>query len=369
MAVDTGQVPASLPAVSPAFGSSVVEADDPFPQLDFSSVPRAASSPHGFTDFAEAGDALMKATAMSNVDLMSSLKVPVAGGGDEDELAVDVSSMPSPSHTGESMHSRGGSVTMNFSRLPSLIRTKPDTGAVALRELREIEQENKQLQFDLNKMMAQAHAKTLQCTQLAAAERERGLPGAGVAPVYLQQQIWMVEQATIAEDRYTGVLKKLLTQSKEDARSNGVNGTSMKREVYLADRDLDRVKREGMKIVSVRQSTNKKLLALKHELEKGGEQNLKQLEQLGLARSTYNTQLDRRDARAVRRHKMVLKEAGDMDEEGEEALRREAQVAQRERELSSMTLHETSVHLNILGAGTPTTWTILQYDGPNRLGL
>lgn len=109
------------------------------------------------------------------------------------------------------------------------MQSKPDTGAVALRELQEIEEENKALQFEMNRLMATAHAKTLQRDQLAAAEKERGLPGAGVAPVYLQQQIWMVEQATIAETEYTGVLRQLLHQGKEDARSNGTNGTALKR--------------------------------------------------------------------------------------------------------------------------------------------
>eukprot|EP01050_Picozoa_sp_SAG11_P007088 SAG11_NODE_578_length_8373_cov_28.044471_4_plen_270_part_00 len=174
------------------------------------------------------------------------------------------------------------------------------------------------------------------------------LPVGGLKPLYLQQQIWAVEQAFLAEMQYTDALDKIHRQSRDDARCQELNGTKMQRDLYLADCELTRVRGRGERIVALRKETNRRLRELKEDLVSGGNGQLEQLEQLGRARSTLSEQSAKRAGRQHRRNHVVLREAGDMDAEGEEALRVRAAATQRDMELSQMTLQQTMVHLNIL---------------------
>ena len=73
----------------------------------------------------------------------------------------------------------------------------------------------KALQSELNLLNGEAKEKRLRLLAMVEGDRSEGLsappPQVGT-PAYLQQQLWLVEQATGAEKKYEDSLRTLLSQ-------------------------------------------------------------------------------------------------------------------------------------------------------------
>lgn len=208
----------------------------------------------------------------------------------------------------------------------------------------------KALQSELNLLNGEAKEKRLRLLAMVEGDRSEGLsappPQVGT-PAYLQQQLWLVEQATGAEKKYEDSLRSLLSQVRPqstprprpcrsrpsaltlripaaqavtDERAQEREQLLIEGELKTVSRELRAVKDRGRQIGRLHSRTREQLENLRQQNAEAERQRDSQLGELGAVRSTVLEQQLRMQERRKRRETFKAEAAGDLDDEGEAAL-------------------------------------------------
>ena len=224
---------------------------------------------------------------------------------------------------GGSMNEPASEQSRSFSRLPALKQRRPKMKVVFQLELKELRGEVRDLQAELNTLVGESKQKQSRLKAMIEGDRSetRSAPAPQIGtPAYLQQQLWLVEQASAAENKYEVSLKALLNQAVSDERAQEREKLLIERALQATTRELRVARDRGSKIGRLKEHTRAQLDHLQQQSVLSEQERNAQLGELGAVRSTVLEQQLRMQERRKRRAMFVAEAAGDMDEEGEAAL-------------------------------------------------
>lgn len=211
----------------------------------------------------------------------------------------------------------------SLSRLPALQKRRPQMKVVFQLELKELQGEVRDLQAELNMLVGESQQKQARLKAMIEGDRSETLssppPQIGT-PAYLQQQLWLVEQASAAERKYEASLKTLMNQAISDERAQEREKLLIEREMKATMRELRLARDRGNKIGRLKDQSRAQLDHLQQQSARSERERDAQLGELSAVRSTVLEQQLRMQERRKRRDMFKAEAAGDMDEDGEAAL-------------------------------------------------
>ena len=223
------------------------------------------------------------------------------------------------------------------SRLPALKKRRPKMKVVLQLELKELRGEVGDLQAELNTLVGESKQKQLRLRAMVEGDRSENLsaPPAQIGtPAYLQQQLWLVEQATAAENKYESSLRSLLNKSIGDERAQEREKLLIDGELKATVRELRLARDRGTKIGRLNAKSRAQLNHLQQQSALSEQQRDAQLGELGAVRSTVLEQQLRMQERRKRREMFAAEAAGDMDEEGEAELLEQLEQSKLQQSIS-----------------------------------
>ena len=225
----------------------------------------------------------------------------------------------------------------SFSRLPALKKRRPKMKVVFQLELKELRGEVRDLQAELNALVGESKQKQSRLKAMIDGDRSetRSAPPPQIGtPAYMQQQLWLVEQASAAEKKYEVSLKTLLDQAVSDERAQDREKLLIERELQATMRELRLARDRGSKIGRLKDHSRAQLNHLQKQSVLSERERTAQLGELGAVRSPVLEQQLRMQERRKRREMFVAEAAGDMDEEGEAELLEQLQQMKARQSIS-----------------------------------